>query len=105
MDECTSNHLWYMNKISKTRFVPRRLLDIGGCKTTSARLIESNKKILVRYWKTQLRYATLSYCWGGSLSMTTTKVNKRKHETIGIDVHNMPATFQDAIYIARKLGI
>lgn len=94
-----------MNKISRTRFVPRRLLDIGGCKTTSARLIECDKKIFVRYWKTQLRYATLSYCWGGSLSMTTTKTNKHEHETTGIDVHSMPATFQDAIYVVKKLGI
>lgn len=103
MDQCISNQC--MNKMSRTRFVPRRLLDIGGCKTTSARLIESDKKIFVRYWKTQLRYATLSYCWGGSLSMITTKANKREHETTGIDVHNMPATFQDAIYIVKKLGI
>lgn len=105
MNECISNHSWCMNKISTTRFVPTRLLDIGGCKTTSARLIESNKKTLVRHWKTQLRYATLSYCWGGSLSMTTTKANKREHETTGIDIRNMPATFQDAIYVVKKLGI
>lgn len=37
--------------------------------------------------------------------MTTTKANKREHETTGIDVHNMPATFQDAIYVVKKLGI
>lgn len=37
--------------------------------------------------------------------MTTTKANKREHETKGIDVHNMPATFQDAIYVVKKLGI
>lgn len=105
IDGCINKHSRCMNEISRTIFVPRRLLDIGNRKTTSARLIECDKNVFVRYWKTQLRYATLSYCWGGSLSMTTTKANKREHETTGIDVHNMPATFQDAIYIARKLGI
>lgn len=105
MDECISNHPECMNKISRTRFVPRRLLDIEDCEAASARLIECDENVSVRHPETQLRYATLSYCWGTSLPMRTTRRNKCKHETKGIDIDNMPATFQDAIYIAKKLGI
>lgn len=105
MDECTSNHPRCMNKISRTRFVPRRLLNIGNCETASARLIECDENVSVRHPETQLRYATLSYCWGNSLPMRTTTTNKSKHETIGIDIQRMPATFKDAIYVAKKLEI
>lgn len=86
-------------------FVPRRLLDLGDCNASSARLIECSQTLFPPHPETPLQYATLSYCWGDSLTMTTTTANKSKHETIGIEVHNMPPTFQDAIYVAKRLGL
>lgn len=105
MDQCISNHSRCKQKVSKTTFIPRRLLDLGNCGTTSVRLMECGQDVSGRYPETLLQYATLSYCWGNSLTMTTTKANKYKHETTGINVHSMPSTFQDAICVAKKLGI
>lgn len=103
--KCIRDHPKCEKKTFNLTFVPRRLLDLGDDKSKSARLIESGKTLSLPYPKTQLQYATLSYCWGKSLTMTTTTANKLRHETTGIDVHSMPATFQDAIHVAKKLGI
>lgn len=37
--------------------------------------------------------------------MVTVTANKHKHETTGIEIHGMPNTFQDAIYVVKKLGL
>lgn len=106
IDECISDHEDCAKKSSKTVFVPRRLLDLGDCNSSSARLMEyrQNQDTPSRP-ETQLQYATLSYCWGQSLTVKTTTANKFEHETIGIEIQNMPATFQDAIDVTSKLGI
>lgn len=103
--ECNSDHPECKKKTTETTFTPRRLLDLGDSKTASARLIESGEILSLCPPKTQLQYATLSYCWGDSLTMKTTQANKYEHKTTGIDIQSMPATFQDAIHVARKLGI
>lgn len=105
IDECISNHPHCKKKTSKPTFIPTRLLDLGDFNAPSARLVECGQTLFLPHPEIRIEYATLSYCWGRSLTMTTTTANKSKHETIGIKVHNMPATFQDAIYVTRKLGI
>lgn len=51
------------------------------------------------------RYIALSYCWGntGQQAVTTTaNFQARKH---GIDIGELPQTFQDAILLARELQV
>lgn len=111
IQHCLDWHPICKPKTFKPEFVPRRLLDLedGESASRSARLVERGRSLPVRHVDTQdgcrLQYATLSYCWGNSLPKTTTKATKYEHETKGIDIQSMPATFQDAIYVARKLGI
>ncbi|KAI9643582.1 hypothetical protein NHQ30_008203 [Ciborinia camelliae] len=105
IDECVKYHYACRDKLSNTQFIPTRLLDIGNVETLFVRLVERCQIPLVGSSSPQLQYATLSYCWGESLTLKTTEETKDEYEKIGILMHDMPATFQDAIYITRKLGI
>lgn len=105
IDECITSHPECKRRTTKPTFVPRRLLDLVDCKSTSVRLIESGQSLSLPDPYTHLQYATLSYCWGGPPTMTTTKTNKSKHKTTGINIEDMPAIFQDAIRVAKKLNI
>lgn len=105
IETCIHDHPECKTRSFNSMFVPKRLLDLGESRASPATLIECDENVFQNHPASQPRYATLSYCWGKSLSLTTTTMNKHKHETVGIDVHNMPATFQDAIFVAKKLGI
>lgn len=52
----------------------------------------------------QGKYICLSYCWGKSREFTTTRatLEERKRQ---IMIANMPKTYQDAICMARELGV
>lgn len=50
------------------------------------------------------RYATLSHCWGGHLSCTTTTTNLRER-TLGVSWEEISRTFQDAMLYCLELGI
>ncbi|KAI4910948.1 hypothetical protein J4E90_007205 [Alternaria incomplexa] len=50
------------------------------------------------------RYAALSYVWGESSPFATTRANIEANKR-GIDTDQLPKTFQDAILIAREMGI
>ena len=93
--ECSSDHSDC--QILETA-QPRRLLDInsdapGGPRV--ARLCENENG-------DPLKYATLSYAWGSSLPLRTTKLNLKDH-CVEIQLETMPRTFRDAIKIAQTL--
>ncbi|CAH0046262.1 unnamed protein product [Clonostachys solani] len=74
---------------------PRRLIRISD---DSVRLVEAES------WEETPEYATLSYSWG---SVPFTKLTK---ETFSLYLHkipfeSLPKTFQDAIRLARALGL
>jgi hypothetical protein len=50
------------------------------------------------------KYATLSYCWGSGLPFMTTKKSLSTRKT-GIGFQSLPKTLQDAVLIARYLGL
>jgi hypothetical protein len=80
--------------------VPTRLLDLGlldGTNACTLRLHTCGPE------DTGVAYVALSHCWG------TSDVFKLTSQTIselaaGIPLERLPKTFQDAIYICRKLG-
>jgi hypothetical protein len=51
----------------------------------------------------RFKYVALSYSWGGTQKVTTTKATliDRQH---GIRLYNLPPTIQDAIQVTRDLG-
>lgn len=49
-------------------------------------------------------YAALSYNWGSSITVVTTKENYSEHAS-GISVSSLPQTLQDAIKVTRELGL
>ncbi|KAI1267535.1 heterokaryon incompatibility protein-domain-containing protein [Xylariaceae sp. FL1019] len=88
--ECKTRHpSCYSNT---TSFVPKRLLDISA---TFPKLVVD----LPRY----VPYVALSHCWGGLVSLQTTKDTYRSHQT-GMDPDLFPKTFQQAFQLANYLG-
>lgn len=76
--------------------VPNRLLNVRGDRT---RLIATS----IGNFGTPA-YAALSHCWGKHKFLTTTSINLEEHIN-HIDVTCLPVTFQNAVFMCRKLGI
>lgn len=78
--------------------LPTRILDLGTDPSISRiALIESD----AQYG----RYIALSYCWGKAgeqLTTTTATLEDHKH---GINIGELPQTFQDIVLLARKLEV
>ena len=51
-----------------------------------------------------MRYAALSYCWGGAAKICLKKANISNFEA-GVAVGDLPKTIQDAIYFTAGLGL
>ncbi|KAJ4986048.1 heterokaryon incompatibility protein [Stagonosporopsis vannaccii] len=49
-------------------------------------------------------YSALSYCWGKSKPLMTTKATLDSHRK-GLQLHDMPKTYRDAIFVTFKLNI
>lgn len=109
ISECVKMHDNCRARLSNTRFVPSRLLDVSD--GDLIRLLEHDEiRDVSDPNAPQVRYATLSYCWGDQrqshqLPMQTTQDNHGTHNETGISIQSMPQTFQDAISVARKLKI
>ncbi|TLD22983.1 hypothetical protein PspLS_07044 [Pyricularia sp. CBS 133598] len=51
------------------------------------------------------RYTALSHCWGGVVSVMTTKDTLEAHTSSGIPFSSLPATFRDAVLVTRAIGV
>ncbi|RYP66271.1 hypothetical protein DL770_008830 [Monosporascus sp. CRB-9-2] len=82
--------------------LPSRILDIGTGTDNDNTLI----KLIDCTSPTGLRghYACLSHCWGSTTTMTTTRESYISR-TSGIPLSDLPATFRDAVAVARKLRL
>lgn len=76
--------------------LPKRVLRIGSDDTDGVKLVEP-KGI-------RGKYITLSHCWGGHQPLKTTKANISQMKQ-SINWESLPATFQDAIRVARRVGV
>jgi hypothetical protein len=84
-------------QVSSKKSFPSRLLDVGAF---DQQLLQC---FLVDAVASMVEYVTLSYCWGESQPLLTTKVNLGAHKQ-GILISNMPTTLQQAVQISRALG-
>jgi len=74
--------------------LPTRLLDVGPLGSDSIRLIVTAGQ--------KGSYIALSHCWGGGIEVQTTKDNIEDRKNAILD-SQLPATFQDAVAVARDL--
>lgn len=78
--------------------LPTRVIDIGSP-------LESEKSLkLVALPDRRERYATLSYCWGGSQEFCTTKTTMMRNME-SMDHDQLLKTIRDAIWVTRELGV
>ena len=79
--------------IRRPKPLPKRVLDLS-----------ENKISLIETAGTNDLYIALSHCWGRQQIITTTK-DSMDSRTEGINIEDMPQTFQDAVQLTRALGI
>ena len=92
--ECSTTHS--RCRISVDPALPTRVLDLGSAASGTITLCETNG--------VTGRYICLSYCWGQTEFINTTRDTLKLHKQ-GIAIGNLPQTFQDTIHISRALGI
>lgn len=91
----------------QTTFLPTRLIDVGNllnCQPLRL-IITSDIRPIDRE---ATRYIALSYCWGpvdGTSKLLKTTQATLASKTKQIQLEDMPQAFQDAITVARRLGI
>ncbi|KAF2194402.1 HET-domain-containing protein, partial [Zopfia rhizophila CBS 207.26] len=76
---------------------PTRLIDVGNEKSMDVRICSTATKSAVRY-------AALSYCWGGEQQSKTIHA-KLKDRLRGFPLEELPKTIQDAVITTRRLGL
>lgn len=98
-DTCLNNH--NCRDKGNPKFLPTRLIEVrtrGGTSDTMARLCDAED------FSPDASYLTLSHCWGNNAIFTLTKGNL---ETLkqDIPVHQLPASFKDALHLTTELGM
>lgn len=117
MSFCTKHHE-KCNEL-EVGFIPSRLIDVNYAKD-KVRLeeIPANNSLPptstfpeyvtgspARERAYDHRYACLSHCWGESRSPLLTRRDNLGKNIRGISIDQLPKSFQDAVYITRRLGL
>lgn len=76
--------------------LPTRILEIGSETIEHIKLRECSGSTG--------SYLALSHCWGGEIAIRTTQNTYHAYKQ-GINFHCLPKNFQDAVMVARSLGI
>jgi len=100
--DCNQNHAKCI-KAAKTTWVPTRLLDLQFGDLSSVRLVKTAEEGI------QGPYVTLSHCWGPRTDENTFLVTlgetEKVYMTKGVKVSALSTNFQQAISVARLIGI
>ncbi|KAF5005053.1 hypothetical protein FDECE_8469 [Fusarium decemcellulare] len=80
---------------SETPVLPTRVIDVGD---------EASHPFLFEPQGLRASYCALSYCWGKTRTIKTTKSTITKHKN-SIRLQKLPATIRDAVLVTRYLGI
>ncbi|KAK1689584.1 heterokaryon incompatibility protein-domain-containing protein [Colletotrichum godetiae] len=99
LNTCESTHGSYCQP--RKGKLPKRFIDTRPGQPL--RLVSTTSEVFQQV-SDSVRYATLSYCWGASIPLRTTKVTE---EDFGVSIpeNRLPRTFRHAIRIVRSLGI
>jgi len=97
LDQCVSNHAICRHATTPT--LPRRLLYLETIeKKIQVKLVELDENF------SDLKYATLSYCWGNGSAYKLTRANLETMRS-GILLSDLPKTVQDALHVTQQLGL
>jgi hypothetical protein len=100
--ECDHNHSNCL-KVTQTTWVPTRLLDLHYGDLSSVRLVKTADEGVTG------PYITLSHCWGPRTKenefLTTQGETEKKYMTQGIEISALSTNFQQAISVAKFIGI
>ncbi|OAG06439.1 HET-domain-containing protein [Paraphaeosphaeria sporulosa] len=77
--------------------LPSRVIDVGEFGSPRVHLWEPPED-------TVGQYVSLSYCWGSPMSFTTTRATMESRKA-GIEIADMPPTYQDVVRLTRELGL
>ncbi|KAK7423042.1 hypothetical protein QQX98_001332 [Neonectria punicea] len=81
-------------KVTELEVLPTRTIHVGD---------ETSEPFLLEAKGTKAPYCVLSYCWGTSPTLKTTKRALQSHKT-SIPLHSLPLTIRDGILATRALG-
>jgi hypothetical protein len=95
--ECSQNHPACKPPLPSKSELPIRILDVKSLESGFIRLVESSRIQCAVY-------IALNHCWGEAQPITTVKSNLSDHYS-GIPVHQLPATFHEAVLITSALKI
>jgi hypothetical protein len=100
--ECDHNHSHCTN-ITKSTWVPTRLLDLHYGDLSSVRLVKTGQEGVTG------PYVTLSHCWGKRTKenefLTTQGETEELYMMTGIKISALSKNFQQAISVAKFIGI
>lgn len=98
IDRCGELHEECKRVTSREHPLPTRVLDVGASaqEGDGVRLVESSSM--------NGKYITLSYCWGPSKPLSTTRATLASH-LAGINFEELSKTYQDAVTLSRRYGI
>lgn len=113
IQDCDENHescrsvLKHLNSRTPT-FLPTRLIDVGDEAQDMHPKLVITSKMEAASLANAAKYMALSYCWG--TVEQAAKLPKTTNDTIisrieKIELNTMPQMYQDAITVARTLGI
>ncbi|KAL5315869.1 hypothetical protein ACEPPN_016742 [Leptodophora sp. 'Broadleaf-Isolate-01'] len=95
LQTCLSSHMTCRDCVkSDLAFMPTRLIEIT----------RPNYRLYETAGRPVEPYAALSYCWGTTGQLTSTRSTYQSH-LAGIDPQALPETVRDAVEVTRKLGI
>ncbi|KAH7336620.1 hypothetical protein BKA65DRAFT_553258 [Rhexocercosporidium sp. MPI-PUGE-AT-0058] len=94
LTECVSEHEGCGG--DETSVLPKRVIHVGS-EDVNPRLVETIDG-------QRGRYVTLSYCWGRSITFTTTTANLTTRLT-GFSTSELPKTIKDAVRFCRHMKI
>lgn len=96
------------------KFLPTRLLYVGQDGADEAVKLVETKELyqhrhqycfpVMRKMRHEVQYACFSYCWGSHVPLKTTRGTLAQFKR-GLPKQEMPQSFQDAIFVTRKLGL
>lgn len=94
LENCQAHHSACSEGKDGSPMLPSRVIDVGN-ETTEPRLYVSNGE--------RAPYLALSYCWGHSNNLETTKESFRDRME-AISLASFPLTLRDAVLATRELG-
>lgn len=98
IDNCVKHHS-KCRQNAESKELPPRVLDLGVAGDSSSVCLH-----ITTEHSPKSPYATLSHCWGKTPIFKLQKSNLEKMQA-SIDCKELPRTFQDAIGVARRLGL